>query len=213
MLISNEFLAILPFALASAVSPLLFTFSLLVASQKEKSLLKSLLFILGAGIAISLVGFIIFFLLAKLSPSTTFKPRDAYIDLIIGVVLVLFAARQFIVKKPKGKKPSRNISLLGALSIGFGFMLANTSTIIMYFPAAHVASFYSTSIKFSLLAIMVVFSLVPAIVPPALLKLIRSEKTIESIKSFVNAKGRYIIAIVFAVLGIFEIIKALKVLL
>lgn len=213
MLLPNEFFAILPFAAASAVSPLLFTFALLVASQKNKSLLKSVLFLLGSTVAITLVGFVIFFLLAKLSPSTTFTTKDAYIDMVIGVVLVAFALHQFVVKKPQKKKTSRAIGLLGALSLGFGFMLANSSTIIMYFPAAHVASFYPTPVKFELLAIMVLFSVIPALAPPVLLRAIRSQKAIDSIKNFVNEKGRYIIALVFGVLGLIEIFKALRFLL
>jgi hypothetical protein len=210
MNITTELIQILPFALASAVSPLLFTFASLVASQKEKSLLKSLLFLLGSAIAIFAIGFVIFFVLAKVSPEKTFTAKDAYIDLFIGILLIGFAVRQFAKPKPNKDKPSRNLSLLAALSLGVGLMVVNTSTIIMYIPAAHVASYYSNIVKVELLCVMVFFSLVPAIVPPAMLRIIRSEKTIDSIKTFVSVNGRYIIAAVFGLLGLLEIFKALK---
>ena len=210
MLTPNELLVVLPFAFAAAVSPLLFTFALLVATQKKQSLLKSSLFLLGSLIAISIIGLVIFFALAEVSPSTTYTTSDAYIDLAIGLLLVVFAARQFVVKKPKKQKTNKNISSVEAFGLGLGFMMANSSTIIMFLPAAHLASYYSTAVKLELLAIMIVFSLIPAIVPPVMLRLIESQKIIESIKNFVNEKGRYIIAGVFGVLGIIEIVKALK---
>lgn len=209
-MITNEFLAILPFAAASAVSLLLFTFALLVASQKQRSFLKSLLFLLGSAVAIFAVGFVIFFFLGKISPEKTFTSKDAYIDIAIGILLIGFAVRQFTKPKPNKDKPSKNLSLPAALSLGFGLMLVNTSTIIMYLPAAHIASYYSNTIKIELLIMMVVFSLIPAIAPPLMLRLIPSENTIAAIKTWVSVNGRYIIAAVFGLLGIFEIIKALK---
>jgi cyanate permease len=209
-MIPNEFWAVLPFAAASAVSPLLFTFALLVASQKQRSLLKSSLFLLGSAIAIFAIGFVIFFFLAKISPEKTFTSRDAYIDIVIGILLVGFALRQFTKPKPNKNRPSKNLTLAAALSLGFGLMLVNTSTIIMYLPAAHIASYYSNTIKVELLLMMVLFSLIPAFVPPAMLRIIRSEKTITNVKAWVTNNGRYIIAAVFGILGILEIIKALR---
>ena len=40
MLIPKEFIEIIPFALAAAISPLIFTVALLVASQKNNSFLN-----------------------------------------------------------------------------------------------------------------------------------------------------------------------------
>lgn len=201
---------ILPFALASAVSPLIFTISVLVASQKKSANLKSVLFILGAGAAISVIGFVIFFLLARVSPGTTYTLTDARIDLVLGLFLIAFALYQFFVAKPKKHHTKQVISDGGAFSIGFGFMILNTSTIIMYIPAAHVASYYSNLIKIELLTVMVIFSLIPAIVPPLMLALIRSPKRINAIKNSVNKNSRYIIAAIFGVIGIFELIKAIQ---
>lgn len=208
---TTALLEVLPFALASAISPLVFTISLLVASQKEKSAIKSMAFILGAAISIGIIGFVIFFVLAKLSPGTTYTSRDARIDIVVGILLLFFALRQFR-KSPKNKekKPQRNLSLAAAFGLGFGFMLVNATTIVMYIPAAHVASYYSTDIKLILLLEMILCSLIPAIAPPLILWLIPSQAVIDSIKTFVNEKGRYIIAIVFGLLGVLEIIKAIQ---
>ncbi len=201
---------ILPFALASAVSPLIFTIAVLVASQKKSANLKSVLFTLGAASAISIIGFVIFFLLARVSPGTTYTLTDARIDLVLGIFLIGFALYQFFVAKPKKHRTKQVISDGAAFSIGFGFMVLNTSTIIMYIPAAHVASYYSNLIKIELLAVMVLFSLIPAIVPPILLALIHSPKRINSIKNAVNKNSRYIIAAIFGLIGIFELIKAIQ---
>ena len=203
-------LEVLPFALASAVSPLLFTIALLVASQKKASTLKSLLFILGSGLAIAIIGFLIFFVLSEVSPGSTYTNTDARIDLLIGLVLVVFALHKFFVSKPKKAKAKKTLNDFEALSLGFGFMLVNASTIIMFVPAAHVASYYAYTVKLTLLAIMVVFSLIPAIAPPMLLWIIRSPHKVTAIKNFINRNGRYIIAAVFGLIGIFEIVKAMQ---
>ncbi len=201
---------ILPFALASAVSPLIFTIAVLVASQKKAANVKSALFTLGAATAISIIGFVIFFLLSRVSPGSNYTLTDARIDLLLGIFLIGFALYQFFVAKPKKHHPKQVISDGGAFSIGFGFMILNTSTIIMYVPAAHVASYYSTVVKIELLIVMVLFSLIPAIVPPILLALIHSPKRINTIKNSVNKNSRYIIAAIFGAIGIFELIKAIQ---
>lgn len=203
-------LEVLPFAAAAAVSPLLFTIALLVAGQKKSSTLKSLLFILGAGISISVIGFVIFFVLGRLSPGSSYTAGDARLDLIIGLVLVAFALHQFFVAKPKKAHSDKNINDAEALSLGFGFMVVNTTTILMYLPAAHVASYYSDTIKVELLVIMVLFSLIPAIAPPLMLAFIHSPSKITAIKRFINRNARYIIAAIFGLIGILEIFKAVQ---
>lgn len=211
MLIPKEFIEIIPFALAAAISPLIFTVALLVASQKNNSFLKSMLFLLGAFVSISAIGSTIFIFLSKVSPARQPTREDAIIDLLIGVLLIGFAIFQVLSKKTKNKA-SNNLSSYKALGMGVIFMALNTSTIIMFLPAAHVASYYSDGIKIELLAVMVFFALLPVIIPPAMLVLIKSKTQIDSIKNIVNTKGQYIVAAVFGLLGIFELIKALKVL-
>ena len=59
---------------------------------------------------------------------------------------------------------------------------------------------------------MIFFALLPVLIPPAMLVLIKSKTRIDSIKNIVNTKGQYIVAAVFGLLGIFELIKAFRVL-
>lgn len=211
MLIPKEFIEIIPFALAAAISPLIFTVALLVASQKNNSFLKSMLFLLGAFVSISAIGSAIFIFLSRVSPARQPTREDAIIDLLIGVLLIGFAIFQMLSKKTKNKA-SNNLSGYKALAMGVIFMALNTSTIIMFLPAAHVASYYSDSVKIELLTVMVFFALLPVIIPPAMLVLIKSKTRIDSIKNIVNTKGQYIVAAVFGLLGIFELIKAFRVL-
>ncbi len=211
MLIPKEFIEIIPFAIAAAISPLIFTVALLVASQKNNSFLKSILFLLGAFVSISAIGSAIFIFLSRVSPARQPTREDAIIDLLIGILLIGFAIFQVLSKKTKNKA-SNNLSGYKALGIGVIFMALNTSTIIMFLPAAHVASYYSDGVKIELLAVMIFFALLPVLIPPAMLVLIKSKTRIDSIKNIVNTKGQYIVAAVFGLLGIFELIKAFRVL-
>lgn len=211
MLIPKEFIEIIPFALAAAISPLIFTVALLVVSQKNNSFLKSILFLLGAFVSISAIGSAIFIFLSRVSPARQPTREDALIDLLIGILLIGFAIFQMLSKKTKNKA-SNNLSGYKALEMGVIFMALNTSTIIMFLPAAHVASYYSDGVKIELLAVMIFFALLPVIIPPAMLILIKSKTRIDSIKNIVNTKGQYIVAAVFGLLGIFELIKAFRVL-
>jgi threonine/homoserine/homoserine lactone efflux protein len=170
-----------------------------------------MLFLLGAFVSISAIGSAIFIFLSRISPARQPTKEDAIIDLLIGVLLIGFAIFQIFSKKTKNK--ARNdLSGYKALGMGVIFMALNSSTIIMFLPAAHVASYYSDGVKIELLAIMIFFALLPVIIPPAMLILIKSETRIDSIKSIVNTKGQYIVAAVFGLLGIFELIKAFRVL-
>jgi len=211
MLIPKEFIEIIPFALAAAISPLIFTVALLVASQKNNSFLKSMLFLLGAFVSISAIGSAIFIFLSRVSPARQPTAGDAVIDLLIGVLLIGFAIFQMLSKKTKNKA-SNNLSGYKTLAMGVIFMALNTSTIIMFLPAAHVASYYSDGVKIELLAVMIFFALLPVLIPPVMLVLIKSKNRIDSIKDIVNTKGQYIVAAVFGLLGIFELIKAFRVL-
>lgn len=211
MLIPKEFIEIIPFALAAAISPLIFTVALLVASQKNNSFLKSMLFLLGAFVSILAIGSAIFIFLSRVSPARQPTREDAVIDLLIGVLLIGFAIFQMLSKKTKNKT-SNNLSGYKALAMGVIFMALNTSTIIMFLPAAHVASYYSDGVKIELLAVMIFFALLPVLIPPVMLVLIKSKTRIDSIKNIVNTKGQYIVAAVFGLLGIFELIKAFRVL-
>ena len=211
MLIPKEFIEIIPFALAAAISPLIFTVALLVASQKNNSFLKSMLFLLGAFVSISAIGSAIFIFLSRVSPARQPTREDAVIDLLIGILLIGFAIFQMLSKKTKNKA-SNNLSAYKALGMGVIFMALNTSTIIMFLPAAHVASYYSDGVKIELLAVMIFFALLPVLIPPTMLVLIKSKTRIDSIKNIVNTKGQYIVAAVFGLLGIFELIKAFRVL-
>jgi threonine/homoserine/homoserine lactone efflux protein len=170
-----------------------------------------MLFLLGAFVSILAIGSAIFIFLSRVSPARQPTREDAVIDLLIGILLIGFAIFQMLSKKTKNKA-SNNLSGYKALGIGVIFMALNTSTIIMFLPAAHVASYYSDGVKIELLAVMIFFALLPVIIPPAMLILIKSKTRIDSIKNIVNTKGQYIVAAVFGLLGIFELIKAFRVL-
>jgi|GEM_PF-1802229 len=209
MFTPQEFLSVLPFACAAAISPLLFTVALLVASQKTNSAFKSAAFLLGSFGSILTIGVLIFIFLSKLSSAKNFTKGDAFTDLFIGLLLLAFAIFQLRSKKPK-KNTNNNISIFKAFSLGVILMSVNSSSIIMFLPAAHLASNYSDAVKLEILMVMIIFALLPAIIPPALLRLVQSQSQIDKIKSIVATKGQYIVAAVFVLMGILEIVKGLE---
>lgn len=215
-MIMNAVLEILPFALASAVSPLLLTFSILVLSSPQKGLQKAWLFVLGNAITITIVGSLIILLNIGVKQNVS-EPSlvDIAFGFLAGVLLILIAIRQFLKKpKPTQQKTTGKDNLLKYLVLGMGLMLSNYSTIIMYFPAATILStqFHTTDAKIYGLITMIVFSLVPSLIGPVVTVLLGKHAgvVLVPLQKFVSKYGHILVAILFGAIGIFLIFKAVN---
>jgi threonine/homoserine/homoserine lactone efflux protein len=207
--------AILPFAIGSAISPLILTASIFAISEPEQPLAKSLAYFLGAAISITVIGSLII-LLNLGAKKVAGQPSmvDTTFQLVGGIALVMFAIRQ-IVKKPSAKKEktTKSSSVWEYFLLGIGLMMVNTSTIILYFPAAVVLTHESASntARISALTVMILFSLIPAAIAPFLLVVLgkRAEPVLHRLSVLVKRYGRIVIAVIFGLIGVGLLYKSL----
>lgn len=210
----QSILAVLPFAIGSAVSPLILTASIFAVSEPKRPLAKSLAYLAGAAVSISIIGSAIILLnLGAKRVATTPSLVDIGFSLLAGIVLLYFAAKQIFQAKSKANRSAAQGGSVGKYyALGFGLMLANTSTIILYFPAAVVLTHDAASVadKLAGLAMMVCFSLVPAAIAPLMLVILgdHAKPVLDKLSGFVKAYGRYIIAALFGLIGIYLVIKS-----
>lgn len=210
----NAVLEILPFALASAVSPLLLTFSILVLSSPKKGLQKAWMFVLGNAITISIVGsFIILLNLGAKQKVAQPTLVDVAFGFLAGLLLIIIAIRQFVKKpQPPKQQAKGKDGLLKYLALGMVLMLSNYSTIIMYFPAATVLStqFHTTTEKLYGLVAMIMFSLLPSLIGPVITVLMgkHANVVLVPLQKFVSKYGHILVAILFGAIGVFLLFKA-----
>lgn len=206
--------AILPFAIGSAVSPLILTASIFAVSEPKQPLAKSLAYLAGAAISITIIGSAIILLnLGAKRVAATPSLVDVGFSLLAAIVLIYFAVKQLFKTKPATNKPGPTGSVGKYFALGFGLMLVNTSTIILYFPAAVVLTHDAASItgRSYGLVVMILFSLVPAAIAPVALLLLgkHAQPVLNKLSSFVKHYGKYIIAALFGAIGVYLLAKSL----
>lgn len=207
--------AILPFAIGSAMSPLILTASIFAISQPKRPLAKSLAFLAGAAISIAIIGsFIILLNLGAKKASSQPSLVDAEFQLVAGVALIIFALRKLFKKRTNTNKHSNKAtSVWKYFVLGIGLMAVNTSTIFLYFPAAVVLTKESAtmSARVSALGVMILFSLLPAMVAPLLLVVLgkHAQPVLRKLSDFVERFGPVIIAVLFGLIGVFLLIKSI----
>ncbi len=211
----NTLVQILPFALASAISPVLLTFALLSLGQKEKGTTKAWLFFLGALICICIVGSGIIFLYHGIRAASSQPTNsDIIVSIVVGFLLVLLGLRRLFTKKnSKTQKPKTSDGIFRYFSFGFIIMLANYTTIVMYFPAAVILSHQSSnSIKAFGLAEMVFFSTLPALIGPLCVLVAGSHAhvVLDPMRNFIQKYGRMLIGLVLLILGVYLLYKGIN---
>jgi len=214
LMVNATLWAILPFAAASAVSPVVLSASIFSISSRKSPLQKSLAYLLGSAFSIAIIGVLIIFFDHTVKTQTA-SPNTAtqIIHLIVGLLLVGLAWRSFFARQKKAQR-QKNTSVLEFFVLGVVLMASNYSSIIMYFPAADIlnTSAQSVNVKAVALALMMTFTLILAIIAPLALIILgkNAQKITLPLSRFVERYSRYIIALLFGAIGILLIASAAR---
>ncbi len=157
-------------ALGAAVSPIPLTVSILLLSQPDRGRAKALAFAGGQVLALSIISVALLLLLHK-TIGTQHHPakRESTIDIVIGVILLLAAAKAFFTKpKPKTPKPQKQRSLFNEFSFGAGLMAVNIETLALVAASIKALAAVKSGAAVDVvgLALIVLIATVSATVPP-----------------------------------------------
>ncbi|MBI2798075.1 GAP family protein [Candidatus Saccharibacteria bacterium] len=208
---------LLPVAVASAVSPLLLTASIFVLASPKRPVAKAFMLAVGGLLVLVPVSiFIVFFdnQVAAIQAGPSGNGRDV-LHMVAGVLLVVLILHDL--KKRKTKKHqnllTKSNELWKYVVGGFGLMLVNVTTLMMYVPAAAILNQSGLSDAGRLLGLaeMVAFSLLPYLIGPVLVILLgkRSGLVLKPLSHFMDRYGNDLIAVIFGILGVYLFIEGL----
>ncbi len=171
-------------ALGAAVSPIPLTVSILLLSQPDRGRAKALAFAAGQVLALAILCVIFTVVLSKTlgSPHPHAK-HSSTLDIVLGALLLLLAARKLLAKPKPKKEKQKNRSLFAEFAFGAGLMAVNVETLVLVVASvkALVGSKIGVGEEARVLLAIVLIVTVSATVPP-LITFVIPKKSGEALK-------------------------------
>lgn len=217
----NELLSkVVPLALGAAVSPAVLTAIVLILGGR-RAIIRGAAF--TAGVLTVLAGLTVSGLLIThhSHPSATRTQITHDVYGLLGIVLLTLAIITLLRSRThsdtgtpvRTSDPERSSGLLPVFGLGFGLMISNLSTILLYLPAMHAVSESSISTAGKAIAVAVTLTItsIPVTVPMLLRICLprRSVPIFASINRFVTGHQRAITITVEIGFGLYLIYRAL----
>lgn len=203
-------------ALGAAVSPIPLTVSILLLSQPDRGRPKALAFAAGQVLALAILSVIFAVVLRKtLGTSHPHAKHSATLDIVLGALLLVFAARKLLTKpKPKKEKPHKQRSLLAEFAFGAGLMAINVETLVLV--VASVKALVGSKIgvgaeALGLLAIVLIVT-ISATLPPLITFVIpkQSDKALKWLNEQTTKHQRGIAAGFLIFFGVYLVYKGIS---
>ena len=215
----HTFLQALPFALGGAVSPTMLAVVVVLLASPKQGRLKGFLFFLGALVVSIAFCFLVHFVLkgiAQRHPSRGQLRIDGVIDVVVGVLLVLWAIVR-VVHQPKSKDDADRqakhvqLGLAGSFVAGIALMATNFSTLPLYALAIREVGHSKLPEVEQVLELVLITAivLIPAWLPVVIAVVAprQSERVLASLRDFLNRHGRMIITALLALIGFYLLVK------
>jgi len=206
----QELLKSIPYIIGAAISPVVLVMTLFILARPVQPVKKNLFFLLGSAVTITAVASIIFF-------TTTIRPdpspnKDLLPHIIIGLLLLFLAFNIYTQGPAKAKsKPDRQDSPIKYLALGAILMLTNFTTIAMVFALA--LELRSSGIlgaeKITYLLAIIIFSLLPIILPLSILFVAgkKSSDILEKLSCFMQRYAHIVTSVFFALMAGYVLLK------
>ncbi len=207
----SDFLAIWPFIIGAAVSPVVLVMTIYILSLPRDPIQKSVMLLLGAAVSITIISFVVFY-------STTIQPnpspnKDLLPHVIIGLLL-LFLAYGIYHRGParhKDDSKSKKHGPLGYIVLGVLLMITNFTTIAMLFEIAisiRAHSIVGTAKNTYLLA-SIFSSLAPVFIPILIVLVSGSHRKqiLAKLSGVMKKYGHIVTSVFIAILGAYSLLK------
>jgi hypothetical protein len=216
-------LTILPLALGAAVSPTVLVGIILILSISDRPKLSGIAFYIGA-ISLLLIVVVAGMILGKGVAVASGRPpsmTSAYIDLAIGIFLILLGIRRVIKKgdgldtsKFLGKSKSAGSEFMKNMILGVGIFAVNFTTTVLVFAAGKDIGLSSAGFadKLTVIFILTIITLLVIEIPLLVYFAMpdRSEKILEPLNVWMQNNTRYLMAAVMFAFGIYLSIKGIR---
>jgi hypothetical protein len=217
---------ILPLAFGAAVSPTVLIGIILILSITKRPKLNGIAFYIGSMILLLIVVALGVFVSKGAEIATGAQPStaSAYFDIILAIFLILLGIRKAR-KEDKGpdkdkfkedKPLSAGKSFIKSMIFGFGLFIINFTTTILVFAAGKEIGL-STAPIFDKLIVIVILTIITLLVVeiPLLVYLLfpkTANKLLEPVNIWMQKNGKYLMAAIFFVFGIYLLAKGIMVL-
>jgi hypothetical protein len=207
---------IIPLALGAAVSPTALMGIILLLSISKRPKIQGLGYYIGSVILILLVILLGILLgVGITSASTKPNPLLSWIDVLLGIFLLLLGFRRIFKTQKSQKKffqgsnkqTSKILMFLEGLSFGFGMFLINFSTTIIVLEAGKVIGTSSVDLigKLITITILTVITLTVCEVPLLMYVLFpeKANNILFKVNKWMQRNGHYLMGVVILVIGIY----------
>ncbi|MDD5323297.1 MAG: GAP family protein [Methylococcales bacterium] len=204
---------IIPLSIASAMSPVILGLAISLLAGKNHPEARAISFLLGGAVVALILAGIAFAVVAG-AASGNVPHIPAYVDVVLGALFVAFAAKEALEKegkRPGLKKAGKGPALLKWFAISFVANMTNFDAVLLNITAvkeilqAGVGTFHEAL----LVLVADLFFILPVLLPLAIYAVAseRTEKTLAPVGAWMQKYGRYIVAAIFLVFGIYLLWK------
>lgn len=214
----RTFLEMLPFALGGAVSPVLLTAMTLFLATPGRGRRNGFAFLLGTVVVSVIFTVVMYFVLRRVGlahPSKSTAHREAIVDVVLGALLVLWAAIRVIrgphAAKPKTKPEGHPVGVIAAFLSGLALMATNLSTLPLY--AVGIRDVGTSRLpgteQIVLLVALTVIILIPAWLPLVIMLVAprKSAELLATMRTWLSMHTWMIITVLLTGFGFYLIIK------
>lgn len=210
-------LKIIPLDLAATLSPGILALAVILLSGKIHPVIRTISFFIGTlivAVAIALIGFY----LGKSVPVDVKQSLlSAVVDLVLGILFILFALKTFFNKDRQisAKTNNQSAQVLKWMAVGFVVSATNFDALFLSLTAAKEVG-GTTAIgdinKFILLIVNIFFFTLPILLPLAIYLLLPdlAGRILARINHFVLKYSRNLVVVLFLIFGIVLIIRGIK---
>ncbi len=208
---------ILPLTLAAAISPTVLAVAVLVLSAKERTVARTVAYLLGCWVVLLAIGIPGVLLFANAAPAASSAPWIHWVDFGAGIALLALGGRRLAktpsVHEKQGSRASKmaNAGMHDYVVLGCAMMITNFTTLVLYLPVLKgiARAPVTDAERLAVLLACQVIILMPVLVPLLIRILVPgpASKILGTVNAFSTKHTRVIMTVILLVFGVYLTVK------
>lgn len=203
---------ITPYILGAMVSPVLLAATVMLLAQPKKPLQKTAFFLLGGLATASVVGGIVFFAAHARGQGAKPSFSDSAIHIVVGLVLLVLAARIWRKKKKPTKATNKKVHYSRDFILGMVLMATNFTSLIMFLPAGLELQRATLDTRVTGVALLVVATTVAIWLPLLLVAIMgkHGRKLLAAMSRFMDKYGQQVSGGMIGIIALYVLYKGIS---